>query len=134
MRRIPTNLHGPVDYLAGLFLVVMPWLVGFAEIGGPATWLSVAIGLAVITYSLLTDYEWGVFGGLDMRAHLVLDATAGATLLLSWVYFGFHATTWWPFHLAVGVLGIAGAFITERKPQSSRPRIGRPRNLMDRSS
>ena len=46
MRIISTRIHGIIDYLTGLLLIVAPWLFGFAN-GGAAQWVPV-LGLAVL--------------------------------------------------------------------------------------
>ncbi len=125
MRSIPTRVHGVFDYLVGAFLIAMPWLFGFAVIGGPATWVPVFMGAAVIFYSLLTDYELGLVRRLDMRAHLWLDGLAGVALLISSLFFGFYDVVlfWFPQILA-GLLLLVGALTTQKHPEE-RTRIER---------
>lgn len=123
MRFISTNIHGFFDYLVGVLLIAMPWLMGVAAIGGPETWLPVFIGASIIVYSLATDYELGVFKKLHMRAHLILDGLAGGTLLLSIVFFGFFdVTLWWPY-VILSLLLLVAAFFTRKEPRSDRPRF-----------
>ena len=31
MRFIPTQIHGGLDYLIGVILIIAPWLFGFAD-------------------------------------------------------------------------------------------------------
>lgn len=130
MRSISTRMHGVFDYLIGAYLVLMPFLFGYATaIGGPETWLSIAGGLSIICYSLLTNYELGVIRRLDMRAHLWLDGLVGFTLLVSTLYVGPLDPAIWITHPSAGILLLVAAFITERQP---RPRtrvetVPRPR-------
>ena len=77
MRFISTNIHGLFDYLLGAYLIALPWLFGYAFIGGPATWIPVILGVWIIAYSLLTDYEWGISKTIPMRGHLILDLIVG---------------------------------------------------------
>ena len=119
MRSISTRMHGVFDYLIGAYLVLMPFVFGYATaIGGPETWLPIAAGLSIICYSLLTNYELGVIRRLDMRAHLWLDGITGFTLLISTVFVGSLDPTIWATHLSAGVLLLVAAFITDRQPQS----------------
>lgn len=129
MRFISTNLHGIFDYVVGAYLIAMPWLFGFAFIGGPATWVPVTIGVGVIAYSLLTDYEWGVWKRIPMRAHLILDVLAGLTLLFSVPWFGFFDQTWWLPQLTTALVLIFFGAMTRRTPQSVRPRFRAPRQF-----
>lgn len=127
---ISTNIHGLFDYLGGAFLIAMPWIFGFAAIGGPETWLPIIIGAGIISYSLLTDYEWGVLKRIDIRAHLVLDVLAGAVLLISVPFLGFlDAVGWWFPHFVAGLVLILGAAATYRTAERRRPYLPRPKSL-----
>lgn len=121
MRFITTNVHGFLDYLLGLYLIALPWLFGYAVIGGPSTWVPVVLGVAVVTYSLLTDYEWGLVKRLPIEGHLILDLLVGATLLLSIPFFGFFDTTYWIPYSSVAVVIIVLSLLTRRQTQASRP-------------
>ena len=118
-----TNVHGALDYLFGAALVATPWLFGYAGIGGPETWVPVILGLGIIVYSLLTDYEWGVIKLIDVRAHIALDIVAGATLLISLIFFGFYDATFWTPYIILGALAVIGGLVTEPHPRSHRPRL-----------
>ena len=56
MRVIPTRTHGVIDYATGLLLIVVPYLLGFAN-GGAAQYVPQLLGAAIILMSLCTDYE-----------------------------------------------------------------------------
>ena len=68
--RLPTRVHGMLDYLLGALLIGAPWLFGF-ENGGAETWVPVALGAGVLLYSAFTDYELGLVKKLQMPAHLL---------------------------------------------------------------
>ena len=55
---LPTRVHGFLDYVIGLSLVIMPFILERGA--GPQTWLPVVLGGGMIVYSLLTEYEMGV--------------------------------------------------------------------------
>lgn len=114
MRFLPTRIHGYLDYLIGALLIVAPWLFGFAA-GGAETWVPVILGVAVIVYSLLTDYELGVWRVIPMSTHLWLDALGGVFLAVSPWLFGFDDYVWAP-HLIVGLLEIAVSIFTHTVP------------------
>lgn len=114
MRFIPTQVHGYLDYLMGLVLLVAPWLFGFAA-GGAETWIPVIIGASVIIYSLFTDYELGAVRRIPMPTHLALDAAGGVLLALSPWLFGFSDVIVWP-HLVFGLLELGAAVTTHRTP------------------
>jgi len=79
MQRIPTKLHGVIDYATGAFLFAAPSLLRLRNRRSRAA-LRMAGGGA-LAYSLLTDYELGVYRKLPMPAHLALDASSGIALL-----------------------------------------------------
>lgn len=110
MRFIPTKIHGLIDYLMGFLLILAPFILGFAT-GGPAMWVPIVVGAAIIVYSLITDYEVGVFRVLTVRTHLWLDALGGAFLAVSPWLFGFSEIVWVP-HLVVGLFEIGAALTT----------------------
>jgi len=78
MRFIPTAAHGLADYVVGLFVPVLPF---YFEWTGNARHVFVALGLAVILYSLLTDYEFGAIRFLRIRIHLLLDFLFGVAMI-----------------------------------------------------
>jgi hypothetical protein len=123
MRVLSTRTHGVFDYLAGVLLIALPWLLGFAR-GGAETWVPVAVGAAIVGYSLFTDYELGVVRRLDMTIHLWLDACAGLLLAVSPWLLGFDRRVWLP-HLLLGVLAVAAALLTDTIPGYERRRGGR---------
>lgn len=88
MRILPSRIHGAIDDLWGVALLATPWLFGFSG-GAAATWLAVIFGIGAILYSVVTDYELGVFRILPMNLHLVLDGLGGAFLAASPWLFGF---------------------------------------------
>ncbi|CAN5846931.1 SPW repeat protein [soil metagenome] len=112
MRVIPTLIHGFLDYGVALLLIVSPWILGFAD-GGAEQWVPVALGIFVIVYSLVTDYELSVARMLSMPAHLGLDIAGGAVLALSPWLFGFADEVWAP-HLIFGILEIGASLLTQQ--------------------
>lgn len=120
MRIFSTRVHGIVDYAVGALLFVLPWAAGFAD-GGAAQWASVGVGAAIVAYSLFTDYELGAVRKIGIPAHLMLDALAGAFLAVSPWLLGFDSRVWLP-HLALGVLSLVVAAVTDTIPTHERRR------------
>lgn len=110
MRFISTAVHGVLDYVMGAVLIASPWIFDFAD-RGPAMYVPIIVGSAVIVYSLFTRYEAGLVDVIPMRIHLWLDGLGGAVLAASpWLF---------------GLAEIAAAACTE--PYSAvaeRPRYG----------
>src|SRR5262245_42034968 len=116
MRPISTRFHGVLDYLMGLLWIAAPWLFGFAGLEGPSHWTPIGAGAAMILYSLLTRYELGMIFVISPATHRWLDLIAGTFLALSPWLFGFDREIWAP-HLALGILGIGAALMTNKEPR-----------------
>lgn len=118
MRIIPTRIHGILDYLVSVILIVTPWLLGF---NGPntATYILVALGIVAIMYSLITNYEWGAVRVLSMPMHLMLDLVSGFLLAISPWLFGFSKYIYLP-HLLLGILEILVSLMTDPIPYGIR--------------
>ena len=116
MRFIPTRVHGALDYLMGLLLLVAPYLLGFAD-GTAAQYVPQALGVAMLGASLLTDYELGLVRVIPMPMHLLLDLASGALLAASPWLFGFADRLFWP-HLILGLLEIGSALMTRTVPET----------------
>jgi hypothetical protein len=114
MRFIPTRAHGVVDYLAAGALIAAPAVLNFKK-NDARSWLPIALGVGTVAYSLLTDYELGVFKVIPMPVHLGLDAANGALLAASPWLFGFADEVSTP-HLMFGLFEIGTALMTTPVP------------------
>ena len=114
-RGMNTRTHGILDYIVGILLIATPWLFGFAQ-DRAETWIPVLLGAGALLYSLLTDYEFGVWRIIPMRTHLALDVASGLFLAASPWLFDFADLVYWP-HLAFGIFEIAAAAMTQRAPR-----------------
>jgi hypothetical protein len=120
---IPTRIHGAIDYLTGLALIMAPFVLGFAD-NGPAQWVPMILGAAILVMSLMTDYELSLAKLIPMRAHLGVDAAGGLLLAASPWLFGFADQVFWP-HLIIGVFEIAVALTTNTVPDTADVGVGR---------
>jgi hypothetical protein len=75
MQRLPTEIHGLVDYLTAGMLLVLPRACGWR---GNVRQLMTITALSTLAYSLLTRYELGLVKTLPVKAHLGLDGKAAA--------------------------------------------------------
>jgi hypothetical protein len=110
MRFIPSRVHGMLDYIVGLLLILSPRLFGF-QMGGAEERIPVLLGLARLIYRLLTRYELGLFKVLPFPTHLRFDLLGGILLAVSPWLFGFTDRAWAP-HLVFGLLEIGAATMT----------------------
>ena len=114
MRLIPTRVHGVLDYVTAGVLIAAPAMLGFRK-HGMQTWLPIALGVGTIGYSLLTDYELGLFKIIPMPMHLALDAANGALLAASPWVFGFAEEISAP-HLGLGLFEIVVTASSQATP------------------
>ncbi len=114
-RFIPTRTHGVLDYGVGALLIVVPYILGFAD-GTAAQWVPQILGLVAIGGALMTDYEFGVMRVIPMPVHLGIDVASGALLSLSPWLFGFADRVFWP-HLVVGIMEIGAGLTTRTVPE-----------------
>lgn len=114
MRFINTRVHGIMDYLMGIVLIIAPWLFGFAN-GGAAQWVPIVLGLGALVYSMITDYELGLLKILSMKVHLGIDLVAGIFLAASPWIFGFAQEVYLP-HLILGILEVGASLMTQKQP------------------
>jgi general stress protein CsbA len=116
MRFIPTKFHAPLDYIVGALLIAAPWIFQFSDVTAAAV-VSIILGIGLIAYSLLTDYELGVWKVAPMAVHNLIDILAGAFLAASPWIFGFadeSANVWVP-HVVVGLAAIFLGLTTVQK-------------------
>jgi hypothetical protein len=84
----------------------------------------VILGVSALVYSLLTNYELGLFKVLPFRGHLALDVMSGVLLVLSPWLFQFADQVWVP-HLVLGVVEL-GAVLMTRTTRSEHGVPGAP--------
>ena len=80
MKYSPTLIHAVSDYAMGALLLAAPWIFGFSH-DSNATSCTMAFGVAMIAYSLFTDYELSLKRFIPMIAHLTMDAAMGGLLM-----------------------------------------------------
>ena len=117
MRFISTRTHGVLDYVVGALLIVVPYILGFAD-GTAAQWVPQLLGLVAIGGALMTDYELGVVRVIPLPVHLMIDIGSGALLALSPWLFGFSDRVFWP-HLLVGIMEIGAGLTTRTLPEDA---------------
>jgi hypothetical protein len=118
VRFLPTKVHGVLDYVVGIALILAPNIFQFSSMGGTAVWIPRVLGVVLIVYSLVTNYEWGVFKLVAMPYHLVIDFLAALFLAASPFIFGFFRDSpnvWLP-HLVVGIAVLFVVIVTQTQP------------------
>ncbi len=118
IRFLPTKIHGILDYIVGVALILAPNIFQFSSTGGPAVWVPRVLGVGLIAYSLVTRYEWGVLKVVSMSYHLMIDAAAAILLAASPFIFGFSnqsANVWLP-HVVVGITVLLVVLVSKTQP------------------
>ena len=127
MRFIPTKFHAPLDYIVGAALIASPWIFSFSDTTAP-TLVSIALGIGLIAYSLITNYELGVWKLAPMAVHNLIDVAAGALLALSPWLFGFadDPANVWIWFVVVGLAAIFLGLTTKQSGSYSYRRSEHP--------
>ncbi len=116
---IPTKVHGALDYIVGIALILAPWIFGFSQVGGAAVIIPMVLGVGLILYSIFTKYEWGLVKVLGMPYHLIFDVAASVFLALSPWIFGFYDPNMWNVwvpHVVVGLTVILVVIFSQTQP------------------
>jgi hypothetical protein len=118
MKILPTKIHGALDYIVGIALILAPTIFGFSAMGGAEVWIPRALGVVLIVYSVFTDYEWGLIKTIDMRYHLMVDLLASLFLAASPFLFGFvkESSSHWLPHLVVGIAVVLVVLVSQTSP------------------
>ncbi len=111
-----SRVHGLLDYLVALVLIVAPYLFGFAN-GGPEQIVPQALGALIIVLSLITAYEMSVAKLIPYRVHLGIDVVQALFLLASPWLLGYADRIWWP-HVLVAVVEIVVVALSWGKANS----------------
>ena len=121
IRFIPTGVHAYFDYIGGLGLLAAQFVCGFYSEGGAAVIIPMVLGIGLILYSLLTNYELGIPGlkFLPRSVHLAFDFVASAFLAISPFLFGFinKAPNAWLPHIIAGVTVILLVLVSQTRYQ-----------------
>lgn len=87
VRLIPWPVHEGLDYLAGIFLVLAPFLFGFTE--ETAFPVLLAVGVVILAIAVLSPGPFGVVSVLPSQVHAALDYVVGFFLILAPFLFAF---------------------------------------------
>ena len=80
---INAKFHGLLDYGAAIVLIIPPFVFNLQAESVVGHWLSVAGGVGLIIYSLMTDYRFSITGIFSFSTHLLLDLSASALFLIA---------------------------------------------------
>lgn len=87
VRLLPWPVHEAFEYLAGIFLILAPFVLGFRD--SPAFPVAIAIGVVLLAMAVLSGGRLGVVAVLPSPFHAALDYVAGFGLILAPFVFSF---------------------------------------------
>jgi len=111
MRFISTKTHGILDYLTGILLLLSPWIWSYYATGLQSL-IPILLGIAILSMSLMTNYEISVLRLISMKGHLAVDVFSGLFLAVSPWIFGFQELVYIP-HVAFGIFLILSGLFTK---------------------
>lgn len=94
VRILPWVVHEAIEYAAGLFFILAPFLFGFSDASDPAAFpLFVGVGVVILAVAVLSKGPAGVVGVLPGAVHAALDYVLAFFLIVAPFVFGFNDLT-----------------------------------------
>jgi len=126
---IPAWLHGVLEYVVVVILIVAPFVLHFQS--GAATGASIVIGVILLFVVATTVGATGLVDQIPVAVHVLLDYVLAAVLVACPFIFGFsHETNPTAFFIALGVVHllvtIATRFLPARAPEAASSEEPRP--------
>jgi hypothetical protein len=126
---IPAWLHGILEYVAVVVLIVAPFVLRFQS--GAAIGASIVIGVVLLFVVATTVGATGLVDQLPIAVHVLLDYVLAAVLVACPFIFGFsHETNPTAFFITLGIvhllITIATRFLPARAPGAPSPEEPRP--------
>jgi hypothetical protein len=112
---IPRFVHGLIEYVAAVLLIVAPFVLGFKSDAAFA--LSLVAGVFVLVVAASTDGPTSLVDSIPIAAHLLLDFALAAVLIAAPFLFSFSdesAPT--AFFLVLGLAHLLMTIGTRFKP------------------
>ena len=104
MKFVTKRIHAFLDYPVALTLIALPFLLGLGNSNPLALQLSVAVGIAALLLTVLTDHHLGVFRVIPYKFHLLVDFLVALVFIAAPFVLGFEgmdAYYYWINGLAV---------------------------------
>lgn len=124
MRIIPTKVHGVLDYLSAVTAIALPYIFGWSTW---TTWLLTFLGLGILVYSAITQYELSFVKIVPMKIHLFLDALGGLVLVASAFMLANISQVEMMTLLGLGVMELGVTMLTKTDPSFVPGRLGTQR-------
>ncbi|HEX2397812.1 MAG TPA: hypothetical protein VHI73_06710 [Solirubrobacteraceae bacterium] len=126
---IPAWLHGILEYVEVVVLIVAPFVLHFQA--GAATGASIVIGVVLLFVVATTVGSTGLVSQVPIPVHVLLDYILAGVLVACPFIFGFsNETNPTAFFIALGIVHllvtIATRFLPARVPEAPSPEKPRP--------
>jgi hypothetical protein len=116
----PRFLHGLLEYVAGVMLIVAPFALAFQS--SAATAVAIVCGLLVLVLAAVTQGPTGIVKQVPVTVHVVLDFLLVPVLVAAPFLFGFqHETNPTAFFIALGVVHLLLTIGTRFTPKEDAP-------------
>lgn len=112
--KIPTHIHGLIDYAAGAVLAAAPRAMGWE---GRTRTLMDAAAVGSAAYALATDYELGAVPLLSMDQHLAIDAAQGLGFIAAALFLDEEPTDARLAMAGYGLFALTVTALSERTPR-----------------
>lgn len=111
MKILNSTLHGIIDYLVVIFLIVAPSLFSLSETGTQYCYILAGVHLGL---TILTNFKYGIIKVIPFKIHGIIEYIVGAALIVSPFilnYDGVDKT----FYIGFGIAVLVTALITNYK-------------------
>ena len=119
---ISLRVHNIIDYVVGAFLVVAPWVFGFADVPAARNLFLVG-GVLLVAYSLITNYYYSIAKVLPLGAHMTMDAILGVLVILGPALFGYRdflTNGQYAAHVVLGIGAIGLVALTRPRTEAAK--------------
>lgn len=115
--KINSKIHGAIDYLVVIFLILSPWLFGLDEITTTFTYVLAAIHLIL---TITTKYEFGLIKIIPFNVHGIIELVVAIVLIGVAFYLGnLEGDLSRNFYLSFGIAVFITWLITDYKTSYS---------------
>jgi hypothetical protein len=116
----PRLLHGLLEYVVGVVLIVAPFALAF--VSSAATAVSIVLGLVVLVMAAVSQGPTGIVKQVPVTVHVVLDFMLAAALIAAPFVFGFQdETSPTALFIALGVVHMLLTIGTRFTPMEEAP-------------
>jgi hypothetical protein len=109
-----SKIFSAYDYFLGAWLLLMPWVLEFNRRFIPTVSMLI-IGMGIITYSLFTNYEFGLIKLVPDSIHSIVDILSAVLLCASPWLFGYSKIVFLPLILTGMMCVVVAGFDTRQR-------------------